>query len=99
MQVCLGKKKTLVVIKISEEKLVVEKIRDVPDAVTEVVALWSAAAQPVLVEKVLAATEGRSPALSGAVIAGRNVGQHWSLGIARPKQLGQVHSHSQRRKS
>ena len=36
VQVCLGKKKTLVVIKISEEKLVVEKIRDVPDTVAEV---------------------------------------------------------------
>ena len=37
VQVCLGKKKSLVVIKISEEKLVVEKIREVPDTVTEVV--------------------------------------------------------------
>ena len=36
VQVCLGKKKTLAVIKISEEKLVVEKIRDVPGTVTEV---------------------------------------------------------------
>ena len=36
VQVCLGKKKTLVVIKISEEKLVVEKIRDVPDTVSNV---------------------------------------------------------------
>ena len=36
VQVCLGKKKTLAIIKISEEKLVVEKIRDVPDTVAEV---------------------------------------------------------------
>ena len=35
-QVCLGKKKTLAVIKISEEKLIVERIRDVPDRVSEV---------------------------------------------------------------
>ncbi len=33
---CLGKKKTLAVISITEEKLVVDKIRDVPDTVSEV---------------------------------------------------------------
>ena len=36
-QICLGKKKQLVVLRISEEKLVVEKIRDLPDVVTAVV--------------------------------------------------------------
>jgi hypothetical protein len=33
---CLGKKKNLAIINISEEKLVVEKIRELPDIVTEV---------------------------------------------------------------